>query len=76
MINEYVVLDLEMTGLSAKTDQIIEIGAVKICNDEIIDRFGNMPNELENLIDIARIMLLFSDGKITEEEKDYILDAR
>ena len=35
MINEYVVLDLEMTGLSAKTDQIIEIGAVKIKDNQI-----------------------------------------
>lgn len=26
--------------------------------DEIIDRFGNMPSELENLIDIARIKYL------------------
>lgn len=36
MINEYVVLDLEMTGLSAKTDQIIEIGAVKIKNNQVV----------------------------------------
>ena len=26
--------------------------------DEIIDRYGNMPKELENLIDIARIKYL------------------
>ncbi len=44
MINEYVVLDLEMTGLSAKTDQVIEIGAVKIKDNEIIDRFGGLVN--------------------------------
>lgn len=36
MIEEYVVLDLEMTGLSAKTDQIIEIGAVKIKENKIV----------------------------------------
>lgn len=36
MINEYVVLDLEMTGLSAKTDQIIEIGAVKIMDNQVV----------------------------------------
>ena len=36
MIDEYVVLDLEMTGLSAKTDQVIEIGAVKIKDNQII----------------------------------------
>ena len=29
--------------------------------DEIIDRFGNMPEELENLIDIARIKYLAKD---------------
>ena len=36
MINEYVVLDLEMTGLSAKNDQVIEIGAVKIKDNQVI----------------------------------------
>ena len=36
MINEYVVIDLEMTGLSAKTDQIIEIGAVKIKDNAVV----------------------------------------
>lgn len=32
--------------------------------DEIIDRFGNMPLELENLIDIARIKYLGKELKI------------
>lgn len=32
--------------------------------DEIIDRFGNMPAELENLIDIARIKYLAKGLKI------------
>lgn len=36
MINSYVVLDLEMTGLSAKTDQIIEIGAIKIKDNVVV----------------------------------------
>ena len=44
MINEYVVLDLEMTGLSAKTDQIIEIGALKIRDNEIIDTYACIVN--------------------------------
>ena len=44
MLNEYVVLDLEMTGLSAKTDQIIEIGAIKIKDNKIVERFGGLVN--------------------------------
>ena len=44
MINEYVVLDLEMTGLSAKTDQIIEIGAVKIKNNQVVDTIECLVN--------------------------------
>lgn len=28
------------------------------------------------LLEVVRIILLFNDGKITEEEKDYILNAR
>lgn len=34
--------------------------------DEIIDRFGNMPEELENLIDIARIKYLAKTQNISK----------
>jgi len=44
MINEYVVLDLEMTGLSAKTDQIIEIGAVKIKDNQVMETMDCLVN--------------------------------
>lgn len=53
---EYIVFDLETTGLSANEgDSIIEIGAVKIKNGEIIDRF-------DELIDPGRPL----DPKISE----------
>lgn len=44
MIDTYVVLDLEMTGLSAKTDQIIEIGAVKIKDNQIVETMECLVN--------------------------------
>jgi len=41
----YVVFDLETTGLSPLNgDSIIEIGAVKLYNGEIIDRFDELVN--------------------------------
>ncbi|MBR1417069.1 MAG: PolC-type DNA polymerase III [Bacilli bacterium] len=45
---EYVVFDTETTGFYAGKDQMIEIGAVKIKNGEIIDRFDELinPNRL------------------------------
>lgn len=41
---EFVVFDLETTGFSSKNDKIIEIGAVKIKDGEIIDRFSEFVN--------------------------------
>lgn len=41
----YVVFDFETTGFNAGgNDSIIEVGAVKICNGEIIDRFSELIN--------------------------------
>ena len=37
MINSYIALDLETTGLNPKQDKIIEIGAVRVENGEYID---------------------------------------
>lgn len=43
--NTYVVFDLETTGLYPNSgDTIIEIGAVKISNGKIIDRFDELIN--------------------------------
>ncbi|MBQ7059146.1 MAG: PolC-type DNA polymerase III [Firmicutes bacterium] len=37
----YVVFDIETTGFNKETDSIIEIGAVKIRDERIIDRFSH-----------------------------------
>lgn len=44
MLGDYVVVDLEMTGLRARTDRILEIGAVKVENHQITDTYQCMVN--------------------------------
>ncbi|MBU3098850.1 PolC-type DNA polymerase III [Clostridium frigoriphilum] len=42
--DRFVVFDLETTGLSSENDKIIEIGALKIENGKIVDRFSEFVN--------------------------------
>ena len=44
MVNSYVSLDLETSGLNPKRDKIIEIGAVKVEFGEIVERFTTFVN--------------------------------
>ncbi len=43
-LDDFVVFDLETTGLSPKNDRITEIGAVKIQNGEIVQSFSQLIN--------------------------------
>ncbi len=67
----YVVFDTETTGFYAGSDQMIEIGAVKIKNGKIIDRFDELidpkrpiPKKITELTFITDEMV---SGKDTEE---------
>ena len=44
MLNSYILLDLETTGLSAKEDAIIEIGALKVVDGKIVDKIETFIN--------------------------------
>lgn len=51
--DDYCVLDVETTGLSAKYDKIIEIGILKVKNDKVVDTYECLVNpgiELDNYI--------------------------
>lgn len=49
LLDKYVIFDLETTGLNREYNKIIEIGAVKVKNGEIIDRFSTFINPHEKL---------------------------
>lgn len=50
-MDSYISLDLETTGLSPKHDKIIEIGAVKIIDGNIVDTFSTFVNPGRSLED-------------------------
>lgn len=41
-VDDYVLVDIETTGLSPVTDDIIEIGAIKVKNNKIIDKYNQL----------------------------------
>ena len=73
----YVVFDTETTGFNAGgEDQMIEIGAVKICGEEIVDRFDELidpkrhiPDKITELTCITDDMVKGKDDEETVTKK-------
>lgn len=67
----YVVFDTETTGFYAGSDQMIEIGAVKIKNNEVLDRFDELidPHRPlpQKIIDLTYITDDMLKGKENED---------
>jgi len=85
LINDtYVIFDTETTGLSAVYNKIIEIGAVKIQNGEIIDKFSTFVDPKvtisEKITEITGITNEMVQGAPLQDEallkfKDFIGDS-
>ena len=65
----YIVFDIETTGFSSIRDSIIEIGAVKVADGKIVDRFSTfvnprrpIPFEITNLTGITDEMVMEAPG--------------
>jgi len=81
---DYVVFDIETTGLNETSDDIIEIGAVRISNNKVISTFQSfvnphrpLPFEIKNLTGIDDIDLVNADGieKVLPEFLEFAKDS-
>ena len=70
---EYVVFDTETTGFYAGSDQMIEIGAVKIKNGEILDRFDELINPHRKLpTKIVELTAITDDMLQDKDDEDNV----
>lgn len=65
-IQNYVVVDLEMTGLNVKEDAIIEIGAVKVKGSEVVDTYACLVNAKRHVPDRVTELTGITDEMLVE----------
>lgn len=66
MINSYISVDLETTGLNPKLDKIIEVGMVKVCGGEVTDTYSKLLNPRRALKEEIVSLTGITDSMLTE----------
>lgn len=66
MMDSYVCIDLETTGLNPKTDRIIEIGMVKVIHGKITDTFQSFVNPKRLLEQRIVELTGITDGELSD----------
>jgi DNA polymerase III epsilon subunit family exonuclease len=71
MLNSYVAVDIETTGLNASRDSIIEVAAITFQGNEIVDEFSSLvypqcdiPAEITRLTGITQAMVQDAPGMV------------
>ena len=64
LVDDYVVFDLETTGLDPKTSKIIEIGALKYRNNKLVDEFSLLVNPECVIPDIITVITGIDDDLV------------
>lgn len=62
----YIVVDIETTGYDTKCCNIIEISAIKIINNEIIDTFSYLVNPLSHIPDFISNLTGITDEMVKD----------
>ncbi len=70
---EFVIFDVETTGLSSVYDTIIEIGAVKMKNGEVIDRFDKFINPHHPLSDQTINLTSITDEMVSAADDEDVV---
>lgn len=63
-VPDYVVFDLETTGVSTNKDAIIEISAVKVKNGEVEDTFDSLVNPMRHIPSSATAVNQITDKMV------------
>ena len=63
-LQDFICIDLETTGLNPKKDRIIEIGAVKVRNGQIVETFQQLIDPKQQLEERVEVLTGISSEEL------------